>query len=131
EVNDSAEMILMGVREQETGDIVPLLLDETDVWEDKVDAGLVLGAESDAHVDDQPLARAGPAITVEVEIHDDLAHAAEREEDELGPLTVLFWSHVGVSPPHRLEKKTSPAKMRCSAPSGVKNLSAPSASRPP
>jgi len=28
------------------------------------------------------------ARAVEIEVHADLAHAAEREEDEVGPLTV-------------------------------------------
>ncbi len=96
EIDDRAEMILMGVREQEAGNVVPLLHDEADIRENDINARLKVAAESDTHVDDEPVARAVPSIAVEVEIHADLAHAAERQEDELGPLSIRFSGHVGL-----------------------------------
>ncbi len=94
EIDHCAEMVLVRMGEQEAGDIVALLLEEADVGEDDVDARLLVAAEGDAHVDDQPLARPRAAVAVEVEIHADLANAAERHEDELGAFSVRFSRHV-------------------------------------
>ena len=130
EIDHRAEMILMRVGEQQAVDVVALVLEEADVGQDDVDAGLGVAAEGDAHVDDQPLARAAAAIAVEIQIHADLAHAAQRQEDEIGSLSIRSARHVGVFAPHRLKKNTSPAEMRCSPPSGVSSRNAPSASNP-
>ncbi len=130
EIGHRAEMILMRVGEQQADDVVPLLLEEAYVGKDDIDAGLGVAAEGDAHVDDEPFARAAAPIAIEIQVHPDLAHAAERQEDEIGSLSIRFSRHVGVSAPHRLKKKTSPAEMRCSPPSGVSRRSAPSASNP-
>ena len=131
QIHHGAEMILMRVGEQEADDIVLLLLDEADIGEDHIDARLGLAAEGDSHIDDEPFARAIAPVAVEIQIHADLAHAAKRQEDEIGSLSIGFFRHVWVSAPHRLKKKTSPAAIRYSEPSAVSSLSAPSASRPP
>ena len=123
-------MIFMRMGEQQADDIRALLLKEADVGKDNVDARLLVAAKGDAHVDDEPLAVALAAIAVEIEIHADLANAAERHEDEFG-LSVRFSRHVAAARPHRLEKKTSPAVTRYSPPPGISSLRAPSASRPP
>ena len=93
QIGHGAEMIFMRVGEQEPGDIVPLFLDEPNVGKDHIDAGLGLAAEGDAHIDDEPFAGALAAVAVEVEIHADLAHAAERQEDEIGFRCVRFARH--------------------------------------
>ena len=70
-------MILVTVRRDDTEQPVPPLHDKGGVGHDHIDPGLVLFlAESDAAIDDQPL----PVMAVEVEVHPDLAAAAEREE---------------------------------------------------
>ncbi len=123
-------MVLMRMGEQEAGEIVLFLGEEADVGKNDVDARLGLAAEGHAHVDDQPVAVPLAAIAVEVEIHADLANAAERHEDELGLFSVRFSRHVAGFGSHRL-KNTSPAVTRYSPPSGIRSLSAPSESSPP
>ncbi len=103
QIDHRAEMILMRVGQQQAGDVVPLLLDEADVGQDDVDAGLGLAAEGHAHIDDQPLARAVAPVAVEIQVHADLAHAAERQEDEIGSLCLRFFRHMGASAPHRVK----------------------------
>lgn len=75
-------MIFMGMGEDEADDVVALFFKEADIRKNDIDAGFVLAAEGDAHVDDQPRIRPFPAIAVQIEVHADLADAAERYEDE-------------------------------------------------
>ena len=72
-------MILVRVRRDDAEQPVAPLDDKGRVGHDHIDPGLVLLlAEGDAAIDDQPLA----AIAVEIEVHPDLAGAAERQEIE-------------------------------------------------
>ena len=72
-------MVLMRVGRDDPQELVAAFDDERGVGHDHIDPGLMLLlAEGDAAIDDQPLA----AIAVEAEVHPDLAGAAEREEIE-------------------------------------------------
>ena len=84
EVGDSAEMVFMGVSENEAQEIRALGFEKGDVGQNDVDAGLVFAAEGDAHVDNEPLAINLRPVAIDVEIHADLAHAAKGDEDEFG-----------------------------------------------
>ena len=57
--------------------------DEAQIRQDDVDAGLDLARERHAEVDHQPLPGVRRAEAVEVDVHADLAEAAERHEYEL------------------------------------------------
>ncbi len=72
-------MVLMRMGRDDPEQLVAPFDDKGRVGHDHVDPRLMfLLAERDAAIDDQPLA----AIAVEVEVHPDLAGAAEREEIE-------------------------------------------------
>ena len=71
-------MVLMGVGGDNPQQAVAVFDDEGRVCDHDIDAGLRIVAKGDAAIDDQPLA----AIAVEVEVHADLAGAAERQEIE-------------------------------------------------
>ncbi len=72
-------MVFMRMGRDDPQEAVAAFDDKGGVGHDHIDPGLVLLlAEGDAAIDDQPLA----AIAVEVEVHPDLAGAAEREEIE-------------------------------------------------
>ncbi len=75
-------MILVGVREHDADEVAFLLLEETDVGHDEIDARRGVVAEGDADIDAQPAAALFGADAVEREIHADLADAAERHEQE-------------------------------------------------
>ncbi len=83
EVDHGAEMVLMGVSEQQALQVRALLLEEADVGQDDIDARLRVATEGDAQVDDQPLAVARRAIAVEIAVHADLTDAANGHEHEI------------------------------------------------
>jgi hypothetical protein len=72
-------MILVRMGEDEPDQVPHPLPDEGDVGHDDLDARRRFIAEGDAEIDHQPLA----GMAVEVEVHADLARAAEGEEQEL------------------------------------------------
>ena len=77
EIGDGADMVLVRVRRDDAEQPVAAFDDKGRVGHDHIDPGLVLLlAEGDAAIDDQPLA----AIAVEIEVHPDLAGPAERQE---------------------------------------------------
>jgi len=59
-----------------------LAFKEGGVGHDHIDAGRRQVAEGHAHIDHEPLAVRLGAIAVQIEIHPDLARAAQRQEDE-------------------------------------------------
>jgi hypothetical protein len=78
EVGHRADVVLVRVGEDDAEQAVEPLLNELEVGEHQVDAGVVGIGEPHAEVDHQPLAIAA----VEVDVHADLARAAEREEQQ-------------------------------------------------
>ena len=72
-------MVLVGVGQHEAAEILGALGDEVRVRHDDFDARRVVVAEGDAEIDHQPLA----GMAVEVEVHPDLAGAAQRQEQQL------------------------------------------------
>ena len=86
-------MVLMGVGQQQALQVRALFLEETNVRQDDIDARLHLAAEGDAEVDDQPLAVAGRAIAVKIEVHADLADAAKGHEHEFGTVSGCAAGH--------------------------------------
>ena len=79
QVGDGAEMVLVGVGDDDAGEILLALLDEGGIGHHDLDARHGVVAEGDAEIDHQPLA----GVAVEVEVHADLARAAERDEQQL------------------------------------------------
>jgi len=76
-------MILMGVRQHEAHQIVALLLQETHVRHDQVDARQMLFvAEGDAEIDREERALVAVAEAVDRQVHADLADTAERGKGE-------------------------------------------------
>ncbi len=77
-----ADVVLVGVGQDDAEDVLGVLLDEGRVGQDDLDARRGLVAEGHAQVDHDPLAGVGRAVAVEVEVHADLVRAAQRQEDE-------------------------------------------------
>ena len=71
-------MILVPVGDDDADQVLQPVLDEREVGEHKVDAGQCRIGEGHAEIDHQPFAVA----PVQVDIHPDLAGAAERQEDQ-------------------------------------------------
>ena len=78
EIGDGADMVLMAVGQDDAEQIVAILLDEGQVGEDQLDPGIGRVGEGHAEIDHDPLAVAA----VEIDVHADLARAAEREEEQ-------------------------------------------------
>jgi hypothetical protein len=72
-------MVLVGMRDDESCELVAALDNESGIGEQDIDARGAVVAERDAAIEHEPL----PLIAVEVEVHADLARAAEREKEEL------------------------------------------------
>ena len=89
-------MVLMAVGEDDAEQVVALLLDEVEVGQDQLDAGIVGIGEGQAEIDHQPFALAA----VEIDVHADLARAAEREEEEF----FAGMSSLEPSPPSSYEQ---------------------------
>ncbi len=83
EVGHGADMVLVGMGEHQAGQTVAALLDELRVGQDDVDPRRGAVVEGDAHVDHQPAAVSGRSQAVEIEVHPDLAGAAERDEKKV------------------------------------------------
>ena len=98
QLDDGADVVLVRVGQHQAGKCAALLLDEAQVGQDHVDAGVVLALrEGDAEIDHQPLARIGGPKAVEIAVHADLADAAERHEHELAGRGFVALAH-GRSP---------------------------------
>ena len=79
QVGHGPEVILVGMGEHQSEQVVAALDDERGVGHDDVDAGMTLVGKGDAEVDHQPLA----VVTIEVEVHADFARTAEGHEQQL------------------------------------------------
>ncbi len=83
EMGDGADMIFMRVGQHDGTHVFALFGKVADIGHDEIDAGRgALAAEHHAAIDDDPIAIIGRTIAIGVEIHPDLARAAERQEDE-------------------------------------------------
>src|SRR5205814_529436 len=69
----------MAMGEHDPGKPLLLILDELEVGQDQLNAGLAGVGKGQAKVDHDPLA----AAAVEIDVHADLARPAERDEEEL------------------------------------------------
>gem|GEM_PF-6332979 len=78
EIGDCADMVLMAVGEDDAEQVGAALLDEGEVGQDQLHARIERVGEGQAEIDHHPLALAA----VEIDVHADLARAAEREEEE-------------------------------------------------
>ena len=81
-------MVLVTVGEDDSGKAVAPGLDELQLWQDEVDAGLVRVGEGQPKVDHQPVA----AGAVQIDVHADLARPAERAEQQF-----LAWNHKWIT----------------------------------
>ena len=75
-VGQAADVVLVGVRDEEGLDLVAALLEVGDVGHDEVDAEHLLVGEHQPAVDDDDLV----AVLEDVHVLADLAHAAERDD---------------------------------------------------
>ena len=85
QVRQRADMVLMPVRQHDTDQIVEPFLDELQVGQDHVDAGILRIGEGDAAIDHHPLA----VTAVQIDVHADLARPTQGQEKEL----VLRFGH--------------------------------------
>ena len=83
--------------EHDPEQVVTPFLDEVEIGEDQVDAGILVAAESHAEVDHKPLAVAA----VEIDVHADLAGPAKREEQQLvfGSVILLHLAPARIASP--------------------------------
>ena len=92
-------MVLVGVGQHDAQKVGAAFLDEGRIGHHDLDAGHGVVGEADAEVDHQPLA----GMAVEIEVHADLARAAQREEEELvlagnGHAAFLLRFQISISP---------------------------------
>jgi hypothetical protein len=72
-------MILMGVGQHQTDQIVAAAFDELGIGHDYIDARRIVVAEGDAAIDHQPFT----GMAIEIEVHADLAGAAQGQKQQL------------------------------------------------
>ena len=91
EIGDRADMVLMAVGEDDAEQVGAILLDEGEVGQDQLDPRIIGIGEGQAEIDHHPFALAA----VEIDVHADLARAAEREEQEFfaGFHVVIHFRH--------------------------------------
>jgi hypothetical protein len=83
ERGERADMVLMGVGDDDAEQVGPVLDDVAEVGQDDVDARRLRPGEGEPAVDQDPFALLLRPEAVERGVHADLAEAAERDEDEL------------------------------------------------
>ena len=83
EVDDGAEMVLMGVGQHQADQVLALFFEKADIGHDQVDARqMFLVAEGHAEIDREPRALMAVAEPVDRQVHADLADAAERRKGQ-------------------------------------------------
>ena len=104
ELGERADVILVRMGDDDSDQIPLHLLDEAEVWHDKIDAGQLRACKGHSEIDHQPLARVCRSIAVKGAIHADLAQAAKRGEHELAVVRHLGSAlrRVGRRPGRRL-----------------------------
>src|ERR1700761_9734891 len=71
-------MVFMAMGKHDADQIVEPFLDESEVGQDDIDAGIMRVGEGDAAIDHQPLA----VTAIEIDVHGNLARSAECDEQE-------------------------------------------------
>src|SRR4029079_18535011 len=133
QLDDGADVVLVGMRDDDAGKVGAVLLDETHIWEDDVDAGVVLAlGEGDAAIDHQPAALILRPETVEIGVHADLAQTAKCQEHEFVAASTaagctLLLAHASSS---FAASVTSPKEKLSWRPSASSSSSAPVSSSP-
>src|SRR5690606_12465650 len=120
-----AIVIFVAMGQHDAGEATPLLLNEADVRQDEIDARQLCASEGHAAIDQQPAAVLRRPQSIEGEVHANLAHPAERHEDELALIlpAVRHRPAVAATP-----KCTSPAAIAWTCPSRPRIRRRPSAS---
>ena len=82
-MTDGADVIFMGMGEHDGENVFGALFEKTDIRHDDIDAGRIgLAAEQHPAIDHDPFALVRRPEAIGVEIHTDLARAAERKQDQ-------------------------------------------------
>jgi hypothetical protein len=76
QVRDTADVVLVAVRQDDADDVLQTVTDRTEVGEDQIDTGLGLLGEEDAAVDDEDLA----AVLERRHVASDLAESSQRDD---------------------------------------------------
>src|SRR6266700_47234 len=124
-------MVFVGVGEHEAEQIAALLHQELNVGQDQIDAGKVIASERNAEVDRNPLPATRIAEPIDREIHADLAHSAQRRENEpLAPNPHRLLPRRDHGGPCSLPSNamTSPAETTALLPSGEMSTRQPASS---
>ena len=124
QIDNCAEVILMGVRQHETDEVLPFLFEKPDVRHDEIDTRQMLFvAEGNAKIDRQPASLMAVAKPVDRQVHADLAHASKRGKHQfIGPRHHV--APIDAAAP----KYTSPAETGTRLPSDVATIKQPSSS---
>src|SRR5205085_3488080 len=78
EVQKRSDMVLVAMGEDNPGEALLLVLDELEVGKDELDPGVIGPGEVEPQIDHDPLA----AAAIEIDVHADLARAAESDKDQ-------------------------------------------------
>jgi hypothetical protein len=82
-VDDSAEMVFMGMRQHKPNQVPSFLLEKADVGHDRLDTRqMLLIAKGHTKIDGEPGALMAVAQAIDRQVHADLANATERREGQ-------------------------------------------------
>ena len=125
QIDDRAEMILVGMSQHETNEVLSLFFEKPDVRHDEIDARqMLLVTEGHTEIDREPASLMAVAEPVDRQVHADLAHATERSKHQfIGPRYHV--APIDAAAP----KYTSPAETATRLPSEVATIRQPSSSR--
>ena len=93
QVEHGADMVFVRVRQDEADERLLFGGDEAQIRKHDVSARLRVARKGDAEIDHEPLPVLGRAVTVEIDVHADLAQAAERQEYEF--VSAALWRRPG------------------------------------
>ena len=124
ELDNGAEVIFVGMRQDQADEILALFLQKLNIGHDQVDARQVfLVAKGHAEIDREPGALVAVAEPIDRQIHADLADAAKRRKGQ------FVRSRHQAAPADATEPKcTSPAEIGTRWPSEVRTIRQPASS---
>ena len=106
EIGHGADMVLMRMSQHYANEVLLALLDEFQIGEDQLGAGILVGAKGHAQIDHQPLA----VSPIEVDVHPDLARSPERAEQQfLAGFHLAFSARMAM--PSRVRSASTASKM--------------------
>ena len=114
EIGDRTDMILVPVSNHQSFEAVQPVLDEFEIGEDEIDAGILLTRKGHAEIDHEP----PPLAAIEIDVHPDLAGPAKREKQQFVFGRVILF--------HNASFQVAPVRARSARiarPSKVKSLS--------